>query len=317
LFESGSPEAETFDQPIRYGRIQPGLVFTFENCDPRDYRTKTLSAHHFSIWQRFLPPCPTCGGLFTKNNLTYDHYWLNRYQFNWNEDRALHPFEWNAGIEHNADFMKIQAEGNFHISYKKAQKGLNIRVFAGVMPVFPDGNAVAPDVRFRTSFTSGNSIFQKDYTYEETILDRNGDNFFSQQVVQRDGGFRSGFLAGQVSDFLFSVNLNTVIWKKVPLRPYASLAAYSNGSNQFSTAFEMGIAIVLIEELVEINFPIFVSAGTKPANSDGFRRKWYPGFRGDSSENLYIDAGYGEIITFTFNLNPANPFRMIRDLKFL
>jgi len=299
-------------EPLMYNKFQPTLTFEINPKHPRKHMSRTLVLRNINIWQE-TNFYNLAEGKQVKET---QYYYVNEASFFCVNSRVLNPISWNVHLQQSTEFIKLFAEANFKVTYNKPKKGLNIRFFAGGFPWENITSGNVPDPRFRMNFSSGFGPFIKDYTFDEFLLGRSDyENFVSQQVVQRDGGFKTLTTFGQTNTWLSSFNISSSIPSRIPIKPFISFGAYGSQFNKFNFAFEAGITIFVIEDVLEFHIPL-VTIIQADFGSGKETYKWNVGMKKDDADNLNAGTKYGNLITFTFNLNKLNPFTTIKKMEF-
>jgi len=297
---------------LTYNKIQPTLTFDIAKKNPRSHISRTLVLRNINILQET--------NFFNvaegKKNKELQHYYINEAAFYCENSRVINPISWSAHLQQGAEFVKLFAEANFKISYKKKNEGFNIRYFIGGFPWENISNGNVPDPRLRMNYSSGFGPFVKDYTFDEFLLGRSDfGGFYSQQVVIRDGGFKTLTNIGQTNSWLTSLNLSSDIPTRLPLKPFIGLGAYGDANSKFNFAFEAGITIFVVRDIVELHLPIasFIQADFGTGKET---YKWSIAMKQNDSDNANRGKKYRNLVTFTLNLNKLNPFTALKKLEF-
>lgn len=296
---------QVLPEAYMYNKLQPTLTFDIKSKTPRSHIQRTLVLRSVNVWQQQK----------VIKEVQLQHYYVNEAAFYCENKKALNPISWQAHIQQGQEFVKLFAEANFTINYNKPKKALYIRYFIGGFP-WQNITGNLPDPRFRMNFSSGFGPFVKDYTFDEFLLGRSdGGGFFSQQILNRDGGFRTITNFGQTSMWLTSVNISTNIPTKIPIKPFISIGVYGDKNNAFNIAFEAGITVYIIKDIIEFNLPIasFIQADFGTGKET---YKWSIAMKKDDTENVNNGVSYRNLITFNFNLSKLNPFTKLKNLEF-
>jgi hypothetical protein len=303
---------QIFPEALMYNKFQPTLSFDIKPKHPRRHMSRTLVLRNINVWQE-TDFYNRAEGRKVKET---QYYYVNEAGFYCVNARVINPISWNARLQQSTEFVKLFAEANFKITYNKPNKGLNIRFFAGGFLWENITSGGLPDPRFRMNFSSGFGAFIKDYTFDEFLLGRSDfDGFLSQQVVQRDGGFKTLTSFGQTNVWLSSFNISSSIPTRIPIKPFISFGAYGSQFSKFNFAFEAGITIFVLEDVLELHIPIatIVQADFGTGKET---YKWSIAKRKDDGDNMNFGSRYRNLITFTFNLTKLNPFTRIKKLEF-
>jgi hypothetical protein len=203
---------------------------------------------------------------------------LQRFSYYVENLRKLYPYSLLIEAEKGMQHYKIQATASYHFNYGDGG-ALDLRAFAGKFfyAVQKSNRAIFENERFNLNMTGPNGY--EDYSYSDYFIGRNDfDNFYSQQIMERDGFFkvRTDLLSNKVGkddNWLIAVNLSTTLPEpvnflkvlpiKIPLRLFADfgtnsiLAKNKSRSNQF--LYDAGLEFRLLQESIILYFPLIYS----------------------------------------------------------
>jgi hypothetical protein len=283
---------------LTWSRITPALRFEFKPKTSRNVNSFALNMRSVNIWQDY----------YYNKEVVKSRYYVNEAVVEYNHRSTLNPFGAEIGIRQANTFAVAFAEAKFKIRYLKAKESINIRFFVGGF-LFDNKNPSdinPPNPVLQLSGSGGNgsdklTMFQRDYMFDHYYLDRNGlDPVFAQQIVTKDGGFRSRTIVGDTKQFLTSLTVDVTAPSKIPVKLFAGMAGFIDGSKEFNFAAELGLAVVVIPDLFEINFPLLTTSNIKQNQETG----------------LGLSKFYQKI-TFTLNIRQMDPLALIRNMKLL
>jgi hypothetical protein len=303
---------QLFPEALMYHKLQPALSFQINPKHPRSPINRMLVLRNINIWQE-----TNFYNLQEKRKIfKYQYYYINEAAFYCRNSRVLNPISWSVHLQQSAEFVKLFAEANFIITYNKPKKGLHIRYFIGGFAWENISTGNVPDPRLRMNFSSGFGPFIKDYTFDELLLGRSDySGFFSQQIVYRDGGFKTLTSLGQTNRWLSAVNISSTIPGRVPLKPFIGIGAYGDTQSRLNMAFEAGLTIFLLSDILELHLPL-VTLIQANFGTGKQTYKWHIGMRKNDTDNMHMGTRYRNLITFTFNLQKLNPFELLKKLEF-
>lgn len=287
-------------EPLQWNKIEPQVLFELKPKTPRSPIRLSVNLRSANIIQQYL----------YSGDTKSIHYYVNEARFTFANTRTLHPFSASVQMQQGELFMNISAKASFRIHYMKAKEHVDINLFVGG---FLYNNKASNDIRpphpvFQLSGTTGGGnekllMFQDDYMFDHHFLDRNGfDPYLSHQVVTKDGGFRSMTNIGDTRKFLATVTTDVTMPGPIPISLFAGFGAYmftANGEDKIEPVAELGISIVVIEDVLEFNMPLVTTKNIKQ----------------NQETALGLDKFY-EKFTFTLNLARVDPFKSIRNFKF-
>ncbi|GIV33996.1 MAG: hypothetical protein KatS3mg031_1531 [Chitinophagales bacterium] len=292
-----------------FSKLQPVLTLAFKKKNPRSLIDKKLTLRHIYVW-------------LDKDYKNHTRYYVNEASFHFDNARVINPFHFSATLQQGSEYLKLSGEFRYQLTYNKPSKGLHIRLFAGGFLWQNVDRTRAPIPFLRMNSGTGYYLVndqQNDYTFDEFYFGRTeSTGFFSQQIVVKEGGFRSIIPTevqknGISKSWLTAININSTIPGKIPIRPFVSFGMFGQDLSKFNIAFELGLAIIVLPDIFEINFPLV----TLIDDPIGDLKKWFIGQNTKEirTENLYQNTRYWSLITFTFNLKKMNPFELIRTMK--
>lgn len=216
------------------------------------------------------------------------------YTFSRND--VIQPFSLQAGLQQGDNMCKGSLTFNYQFKFKKANKGIEARVFAGSF-LFNGKFSNTGPYRFRISGQTGT----QDYLYDHIYLGRTEipGSFLGNQFTETDGGFKFFSFVGQTSRQITALNVKSSIGSlPLPVKLYADIGTTSaDGFGKESAwLYDVGICISTPKNLIEVFFPLLICK--------------------DFEDYKEINkVRYKETIRFTLNLNAINPFSLIRNFK--
>lgn len=228
------------------------------------------------------------GLTYKKEDERYDIFYV---KYKYERNRTLYPFSLNVDLEQYSTQVKLSAEFQYKIPYKKEGKGLRIRAFAGTFvgqKTFDYGD------QFQLSSWGGGD----DYLYEDLYAGRDvgiGNGMWGHQMMEREGGFavpsfiRSG-------TWLASANFETTTPFPKFIRLYANVAAlpFTEDVNYYT---ELGLQLNLIKDIVKVYIPVFYSSDIRIMNE------------------LNRIQFFEQNIRFQIDFNKLNAFEYLRRVK--
>ncbi len=280
-------------EPMQFNKIEPNISIEFKKKHPRSPNTHFLNLRSVNVWLDYS---------FKQGKETVErtqHYYVNEAVYRFERKTTLHPFDVSATVQQTDYFLQMRAEANFRISYKQKNKGFDIRIFAGGNPLyFKAGNDIsAPLGRLYLSMnTLQNNVYwlQRDYTFDETFIDRNGQsNVVGRQIAHTQGAFRSLTTFGATRKFLLSSNFSTQLPIPVPIYPWASMAMVYNELNKAEFAAEVGVSVGL-KDMLEIHIPFATTKNIR------------------DNQELFGYKRFFQRISFTAKIKLGQPLDLIR-----
>ena len=285
-FSMNSFEKDNGDEvTASFRKIVPGIRFTLNQKNPRSgliryiqWKTFLINEESFRFsYDSIFMPSDTI--INQRVNTISENRTLNQFKFVVENFRVLYPYKAEFNIEHGKDFIRTAFTGNYFFNYPK-EGGLNVRLFAGKF--FYLGSKTftkqfATD-RYHLNMTGPNGY--EDYTYSDYFIGRNKfDNFPSQQMMMRDGGFKIrtdlySDKVGKTDDWLAAINLSTTIPPgmnplsvlpiKIPLKLFVDIGTYGDAWEKDAELdrfiFDAGVQLSLFANTINIYVPIIYSS---------------------------------------------------------
>lgn len=193
--------------------------------------------------------------------------------------------DWGSGPS-----LRLTLEAIYGFAFKRS-RGIRARLFMGKYIM----ESPAPRYNFRMAGHRG----YQDYLREGAFLGRNEiAGFYSQQMIEADGGFKTYMNIGQSNDWLMALNLSSTLYRKIPLELFLSVGVSSNTGSAFpgSQLFlaEFGASVNLIPDILAVHFPFLLTR--------------------DVQNNVeFLTENYWQRIRFTFNINEVKPRKRLQS----
>lgn len=204
---------------------------------------------------------------------------------------AINPFNISVNFQEGQKMKKASTTFNYSYNFKKKNKGIDVRVFAGTF--LGTKSVDAGPYRYRMSGLRG----YQDYLYDNIYLGRTEtEGVLANQFTENDGGFKFYSATGQSGKWLAAINIKSSLGNlKLPIRVYADLGTCANdGINTETFLYDAGVCLSLRKNIFEIYFPLLISKDLEDyKTANGLK--------------------YAETIRFTLNINLINPFDLVRN----
>ena len=263
---------------LRFSKFVPSVKYVFAKTSPRSSISKWVQWKTFIIAEQELS--------FTRDTVrqidivaypTNTRY-INQLQFGIENNRVLYPYKGVLQAEQGDGFIRADFTGNYYFNYPKGG-GMNVRLFAGKFFYLGDKTF---SKQFKTDNYHLNMTGPKgyeDYTYSNYFIGRNEyDRFASQQIMIRDGGFktRTDLLSnkvGKTDDWLAAANFTSDIPRqinplsllpfKLPFKVFFDLGTYAEAWKKNSPTgrflYDAGFQLSLFKNIVNVYFPLLYS----------------------------------------------------------
>ncbi|MCY7362834.1 MAG: hypothetical protein LH629_12330, partial [Ignavibacteria bacterium] len=169
-----------------YTKFEPDIKFEFRKDVRSSIRQQVFLKNYFIRSNSNF----VFDSIYTKQNTINEYY--NELKYALINNRSIDPYSLKGSLQTGKDFMKTFVEAQYHFTYKKRQKGVSLRLFAGS---FLYSNT-AKNVNFKMSGFSGID----DYLFNDIYLGRtetDNSKITSRQFNESDGAFKINTAVGQ------------------------------------------------------------------------------------------------------------------------
>ncbi|MFL0090860.1 gluzincin family metallopeptidase [Tenacibaculum maritimum] len=229
-----------YTQNLAYNSFTPFMSIQFKRNSLRDVGSKSLTARLIHI-NKEIP--------FDATPKESDRYNILNFRYIYNKPDIIRRFQYAINLEFANDFSKISTD----IRYRKQislNRSLDLRFYGGI---FLQNNT-------KSNYFSFGLGRGSDYLFEQNLFGRSeSSGIFSQQYVISDGGFKSSFSNNMANQFLFSTNTSIGIWHWVEF--YNDFATYKNSGQKINFAYENGVRLNFIPNILEFYFPLYTNQG--------------------------------------------------------
>ncbi|MTE25989.1 metalloprotease [Winogradskyella ouciana] len=268
---------QSFAQDAFFTRIRPSLTFSFrDDSDFRKDQVDRITARYVSISREL-------GNNAIIEELDEPDYGVFNLRYTHSNPGIINFSRFNTDLQIADKFSKLSVNYEFR-KLTQSNRNINLRLYAGV---FLDNNT-DPNSNF-FSFALDRPT---DYLFDLNYLGRSEDaGIFSQQIIIAEGGFKSKLETQFANQWMTTANFSTSIWRYI--HAYGDLGLVKNKFSPAKFVYDSGIRLNLVEDYLELYFPIYSSLGWEIAqpNYDQrirfiisvdpqvllglFRRKWY------------------------------------------
>ena len=234
-----------YEQNLSFVTLSPSVDFNLKKKYPRSDRNDILKFKYIFIDKELDPELPPDDEYFSR-------YSVFDAKYEYDNPKLLNKLQFNVDFQLADAFGKVITDWRYQI-YTSSHRQIGIRFFAGVQYF----NNTETDY-----FDFGIDRIN-DYLFESDLIGRSEERgFLFQQLVLRDGGFKSNFNQ-RANQWLLSTNLDIQVWKVFWL--YADAGFYKNRNFKEQFIYDSGIKLELIKDFLEFYFPIQSSLGFEPS----------------------------------------------------
>ncbi|MBI2966257.1 MAG: hypothetical protein HYY40_00380 [Bacteroidetes bacterium] len=267
------------ENELGYLKIAPTLQADFRNKNPRSKTTFSFNYRFIFIRKERMIFDSVANEIF----ITYknpEQYGIHDLYLNLTNTDPVHPYKINFRMEDEETFLKLSAGASFSWNPKRKWKGFSVRFFTGL---FLLNQTVSSPFGF--SMDGGN-----DYLFDEVYFGRTETGeWMSQQAAETDGAFKAQTGISLSDKMLTALNLKISTVRKFPVKIFAD---FGYTPELGTVAWDAGIDISLIPEMLEVYLPLYVSRLSP-----------------------YSKIRYPQAIRFTFNIGRIDPHKIARSIE--
>lgn len=201
--------------------------------------------------------------------------YLNQATFNYDNNRALYPYNYKIGVQQGDGFYRINTEGNYFFNYTN-KGGLQARIYASKFGYIGGKNFYTYRYRPKLLAPTG----EDDYTYSGYFIGRsasaanperpvNNNGLAAQQVMIDQGGLKLrldqyDYLQGRSDNWIAALNFNTTLPDlfpiRIPFRLFLDIGTYAEAWEKDPVTSKFlyvgGLQLSLFKNLFNIYAPL-------------------------------------------------------------
>ncbi len=280
---------EPFD--MNFNKFAPELYLEFKKKRLRNptthsirYRNISIVQDHFNGKYEFNPP------VYSRDTLNFN---FNDITYTLSNKAKITPYSLQLNVLQGEKILKTSITAKYSYNFKRKNKGIDVRLFAGT---FIGSNSVnAGPYRFRLSGQRG----YQDYLYDNIFLGRTErEGVLAAQFRDTEGAFKVYSPLGQSAEWITALNIKSSIGNlPLPINLYADIGTTGNdGILEEKVLYNAGVCLSFRKNIFEIYFPLLMSKEIE-------------------NYNKINGITFLETIRFTLNLNMINPFDLVRNFS--
>ncbi|MCF6279198.1 MAG: aminopeptidase [Flavobacteriaceae bacterium] len=227
---------------LTYRSFSPYVAVEFKRKSLRDVGGSSIYINYVNI-KRDLDPTAI------DQNLEANKYSVFNIGYSYSKPNIIQDLRYTANLELANKFSKATVDFRYRILTDKNRQ-FDFRFFAGAFL----NNKTTSDY-----FSFGLSK-QSDYLFRLDYLGRSeGTGFLSQQYITNEGGFKSFLPQNYANQWLTTFNTSIGIWRWAEI--YNDVGFLKNKGERVYFAYENGIRLNFIHEILEVHFPVYSNLG--------------------------------------------------------
>ena len=226
---------------LPYSKVVPFASLEFRKKNYRDISSNILAASY-----NFVDKTPSPSETQNIETLKYNVFSL---RYGYAKPTILEDIRFSSSLEISNRFSKISLNTQYRI-LTNTNTQFDFRFFAGVFL----------SNKTNTDFFSFALDRPTDYLFKYDYLGRSETSgFLSQQIIISEGGFKSKLPVPYANQWLTSINTSIGIWRWAEI--YNDLALVKNKHKNPYFAYENGVRLNFIQDILEVYFPVYSNLG--------------------------------------------------------
>ncbi|AOW20209.1 gluzincin family metallopeptidase [Urechidicola croceus] len=225
-----------------YRTFSPFAIVNFKRKSLRDVGGSRLIADYVTI-NRDLDPNATTP------NPESNKYSVFNLGYSYSKPEIIEDLRYSTNLEVASKFSKL----TFDFRYRKLterNRQFDFRIFAGAFL----------KNKTETDFFSFGLTRQSDYLFRLNYFGRSENSgFFSKQYITNEGGFKSYLPQNYANQWLASMNTSIGLWRWVEV--YNDIGFLKNKNEPVYFAYENGVRLNFVHEILEVYFPLYSNNG--------------------------------------------------------
>lgn len=253
---------------LAYKSFNQSIVMAFKRKTLRSAGGSYLAARLYNVDKEVAP-----GTVKTDQ----DKYSVFSLSYFYNHPTIIRGFRYGVNFEVGSKFSKVASDIRFR-SLTDSNTQLDFRIYAGA---FLNNNTQGDYFSFGLDRAN-------DYLFQLNYIGRSENSgIFSQQFIMAEGGFKSVLPTRFANQFMLSFNSSIGLWRWFEI--YNDVAFLKNRGNPVYFAYENGIRLNFVHNILELYFPLYSNNG------------WEVGHH-----------AYSKKIRFVLTMNPRAIFNFFR-----
>lgn len=233
---------------LPYSKVVPYAALEFKMKNYRDISSNIIAASY-----NFVDKTPSPTETQDLETLKYNVFSLG---YGYAKPTVLEDIRFSTGLEISDKFSKVSLNAQYRI-LTNTNTQFDFRFFAGAFL----------SNKTNTDFFSFALDRPTDYLFRYDYFGRSETSgFLSQQIIIAEGGFKSKLPVPYANQWLTSVNTSIGVWRWAEI--YNDVALVKNRNQSVYFAYENGVRLNFIQDILEVYFPVYSNLGWEVAQPD-------------------------------------------------
>ena len=227
---------------LTYKTISPYAILQFKRKSLRDVGGSAIFANYINV-QRDLDPTAI------NQNPESNKYSVFNVGYSYSKPNIIEDLRHKVNLELADKFSKVSVDFRYRKLTDKNRQ-FDFRFFAGAFI----------ENKTTSNYFDFGLTRQNDYLFRLDYLGRSeSSGFFSQQYITNEGGFKSFLPQNFANQWLATTNTSVGLWRWAEV--YNDVGFLKNKGESVYFAYENGIRLNFIHEILEVYFPLYSNNG--------------------------------------------------------
>jgi len=226
---------------LPYTRLVPYAALEFKKKNYRDISSNILSTSY-----TYVDKTPSTTEYQDPETLKYGVFSIG---YGYAKPNIIKDLRLSTGLQFSENFSKVSLNAHYRL-LTNTNTQFDFRLFAGAFL----------SNKTNTDFFSFALDRPSDYLFRYSYLGRSEtEGFLSQQIIISEGGFKSKLPVNYANQWLTSINTSFGLWRWVEI--YNDAALVKNRNNKVYFAYENGVRLNFVQDILEVYFPVYSNLG--------------------------------------------------------
>ncbi|MFZ3274990.1 MAG: aminopeptidase [Lutibacter sp.] len=230
-----------YAKDLSYSTFTPFALLEFKRKNLRDVTSSALYTSYVMV-DREKSPTQT-------QDIETNKYNVFNISYGYAKPNIIDDFRFSTGLQIADKFSKVSATGHYRL-LTDTNRQFDFRIFAGAFL----------SNKTETDFFSFALDRPTDYLFQYDYLGRSETTgILSQQIIINEGGFKSKLPVAYANQWLTTINTSVGLWRWFEV--YNDVGFVKNKNQNVYFAYENGVRLNFIQDILEVYFPFHSNLG--------------------------------------------------------
>lgn len=231
-----------YDTNLSYQTFSPYALLSFKRKSLRDVGGSALIVSLTAVNRDIDPNDPN-------PNLEASKYNVFNLTYAYSKPEIIQDLRYSTNLQLESKFTKL----SFDLRYRRltdSNRQFDFRIFLGAFL----------NNKTNSDFFSYGLTDQSDYLFRLNYFGRSeSSGFFSQQYITNEGGFKTHLEKNYANQWMATFNTSVGLWRWIEV--YNDIGFMKSKNNSVFFAYENGIRLNFIHDILEVYFPVYSNNG--------------------------------------------------------